>query len=294
MNNITSHNTDVITKIETITPEKADYLIKVDEARRDAIGVRNRPLNFRRLSYYANIMKKGSWRLTHQGIALSKCGLCVDGQHRLHAIKRAGVPVVVSVTRGVDPEIFKFVDVGRARTTADVFAVENIPNASNHSSGINKYFALIDKSGRLKFDRNAKYDSTSEARTHDDVLNFYYDNKDLLTRIYSLTDKYYNDVRILKKSFIYGYFLYLVKQKKHDFEVVKRFYDNLYGLKHDAVSSAPRRLFRMLADIAIGTKDIKPIVQAALFVKTWNAYINGKDVKLLRFSPESEKFPDFE
>ena len=67
---------------------------------------------------FARDMKAGAWQLTHQGIAFNEEGALVDGQHRLHAIVLADVPVTMLVTRGVALEVTGPIDIGRKRETS--------------------------------------------------------------------------------------------------------------------------------------------------------------------------------
>jgi hypothetical protein len=88
----------------------------------------NRPFNNRRVSNhivrkYAEAMSEGRWLLTHQGIAFDREGWLLDGQHRLHAIIEAGIPVEVMVIPGCDPETFSILDTGLRRQAGQLIPV---------------------------------------------------------------------------------------------------------------------------------------------------------------------------
>ena len=99
------------TKVVTITPDMArEWLTRNMK--------NNRPVLKATVHSYARQMRNGSWHLTHQGIAFDENGELVDGQHRLHAIIEANVPVEMNVTynvRHTPGELFT-VDMGRKRT----------------------------------------------------------------------------------------------------------------------------------------------------------------------------------
>jgi hypothetical protein len=99
------------TIIETITPNKARDILKTN--------TRNRALRLSSVAEFARQMTAGCWKLTSQGIAIDTNGVLVDGQHRLHAIVEANVPVQIAVTYDVDPESFDAYDCGIVRTVAD-------------------------------------------------------------------------------------------------------------------------------------------------------------------------------
>lgn len=99
------------TTTELITPEKAlAYLAR---------NVRNRPLRESWVEYLAQQIRTGHWQTTHQGIAFSKTGDLMDGQHRLSAIVRANKAVHLSVTTGMAESIYKVTDCGLKRATFD-------------------------------------------------------------------------------------------------------------------------------------------------------------------------------
>ena len=104
-------------KVMTITPEMADNWLKLNENNRNVMKERVRE--------YAQAMLAGRWSLTHQGIAFDTKGRLLDGQHRLLAIKMAGISVPMLVTFEVehrDGEVLE-IDVGRNRTYKNIVAM---------------------------------------------------------------------------------------------------------------------------------------------------------------------------
>jgi hypothetical protein len=83
------------THVETITPERARALLGSNG---------NRPLRKTRVLAFVEVLKRGHWRLSHQGIAIAADGRVLDGQHRLAAIAEADVTVQMCVTYDVPPE----------------------------------------------------------------------------------------------------------------------------------------------------------------------------------------------
>lgn len=97
------------TEVVTITPEMAEEWLKKN--------IRNiRPLRKAAVSYLAAEITAGKWELTHQGIAFGADGILVDGQHRLAAIARAGVPVECMVTWGIQETGTCAIDSGTKRS----------------------------------------------------------------------------------------------------------------------------------------------------------------------------------
>lgn len=118
------------TEIITITPEMANEMLSLNMEH-------NRRLNKDTVRKYARIMRGGGWNLTHQGIAFDTEGHLVDGQHRLHAIVSANVPVEMMVTRGVEHregEAFS-IDVGARRTLTNIMQISGIEDAVYKNMG---------------------------------------------------------------------------------------------------------------------------------------------------------------
>jgi hypothetical protein len=100
------------TAIETITPRIASSYLE--------LNINNRPLRKSHISLLALDMVNGDWQVTHQGIAFDTNGVLIDGQHRLHAIIEAGVPIQMSVTRGCSASSFSILDRGANRSPSDI------------------------------------------------------------------------------------------------------------------------------------------------------------------------------
>jgi hypothetical protein len=96
------------TEIVEVTPQLAASWLERNHPE-------NRAVNWPRVEVFANDMRAGAWRTTHQGLAFDEEGRLIDGQHRLHAIVSSRVPVQLLVVRGVgsfgDP-----IDCGRTRS----------------------------------------------------------------------------------------------------------------------------------------------------------------------------------
>lgn len=97
----------------TITPAEASKYLANNPA--------NRRISETIVKAMAEDMKAGRWMETHQGIAISKTGRLLDGQHRLTAIIKAGIPVKMMVTFDVDEKAMDAIDQGRKRSTSDIF-----------------------------------------------------------------------------------------------------------------------------------------------------------------------------
>lgn len=92
----------------------------------------NRNLKERSVRGFAADMITGNWSPSHQGIAFDINGNLIDGQNRLSAIVRSGVPVPFLVCRGVPKRIagvksnvMDTLDRGTSRTISDVLKISH-------------------------------------------------------------------------------------------------------------------------------------------------------------------------
>lgn len=100
-------------KVEDVTPETAKLYLQSN------IG--NRRIRKSRVTMFRDILLRGDYILTHQGIAFARDGRLIDGQHRLLAIIESGVTISIVVARDVDKEAYLATDQGARKSTADVF-----------------------------------------------------------------------------------------------------------------------------------------------------------------------------
>ena len=102
--------------VVTVTPTLAkDWLSK---------NTRNRRLSEAMVSRYAQAITAGEWMLNGEPIKFSKSGALIDGQHRLNACIRAGVPFSTYVIRGLNEDVFATLDMGKNRRTPDLISIE--------------------------------------------------------------------------------------------------------------------------------------------------------------------------
>jgi hypothetical protein len=104
------------TEIITITPSLAQSLLLANTA--------NRFMRSRHVDYFVQLLRRGEFSLTHQGIAvegsLDRPIKLIDGQHRLAAIVKSGIPAKMQVTTGAFyQDIYKATDGGANRKLSD-------------------------------------------------------------------------------------------------------------------------------------------------------------------------------
>lgn len=245
--------------IETIDPQRAMELLE--------LNVKNRKINRRRVSSFADMMRRGQWRLTHQGISISPTSL-IDGQHRLKAIIAAGVSVEIMVCTEKDDDNFKRVDTGRARSAGDVFQIEGIKNAKQIAAGISMYIKITKGKG---FNSN----SNQVAKlSHIDILERYNEDPEFYQSICNLSFKMFLKVPIYTVGQIFANMVYLIKFKEYSAEKVIDFFNMLFGVveKHNVHTTTLREV---LIKDAMSQKKFTSNLRTKLLIRTWNNYIKN-------------------
>ena len=79
----------------------------------------NRPRNSETTAKYVRQIREGHWRMTHQGIALTKNGFLLDGQHRLWAILETGATLPMRIFVNEPIENYSVIDCGRNRSNLE-------------------------------------------------------------------------------------------------------------------------------------------------------------------------------
>ena len=110
------------TFVEKITPDQAREFLRKNKT--------NRPLRQSWIRTLADIISRGEWKVTHQGVAITTDNELLDGQHRLNAIVLTGIAVEMNVSYDCDPSSFMVIDGGIKRTTSDHLRVPAIMAAT--------------------------------------------------------------------------------------------------------------------------------------------------------------------
>ena len=120
--------------IEKITPARAQELLD----NYWHAGDKQRPLRPRRIDKYVRIILAGAWGLNHESIAIDDRGNLTDGQHRLHAIIAAGIPVQMSIVwdepykvEGTNILTVSTLDNGVPRSVGDNLHMQKYTNSNN-------------------------------------------------------------------------------------------------------------------------------------------------------------------
>lgn len=239
----------------TITPLLAEHILL-------SLNSSNRPRRSNSVKQYADDMMGGRWRLTGDTVKFGKSGILRDGQHRLAACVRAGVPFETFVLFGIEDDAFAVIDTGRKRQGDDTFSVAGIPNASSAAAAV-RWLKIL----------------TSE-RPDDRAVGF--TNHELLTSYRALKQPLFDDcvadakacckgLRVVHESALAA--LFYIYRAKHS-KAVASFMADMKAMKGGAKKLVNR--LDALKKQALGR--LHETQRNAMLVNTLNCYVAGDTV----------------
>lgn len=249
--------------IETITPEKAEAYLKTN--------TKNRPISKTFIISYADTMRKGGWMLNGVPIVFDTDGQLIDGQHRLLAVKEAGVPVQFAVVRGVRGDAFTTFDCGRHRALGQLIAMQGVKNYNLVAAVVSANRTLVEH-GRLY--NNSSSVSKARRPSNNEEYERYRLDTDGYIKVANTIRNMSDKCRILSASWAGGMYYYLTHTGGYEEEMVYNFFDNLYALESSSIPVV-NVLRKILTTAKLKGRNIQPELLWAYLAKTWNHYVKG-------------------
>jgi len=109
-------------RVITIVPALADLIL-------ERLNTNNRRERQANIARFAGAIETGRFILTGDTIKFSTRGLLIDGQNRLRACVRAGIPFRTHVVFGIDEAAFDRIDANAVRTNPDTLDIAGAPYA---------------------------------------------------------------------------------------------------------------------------------------------------------------------
>ena len=268
-------------KIEEIeiTPEVALGFLQLNS--------RNRARNDKHIMFLADQMATGKWVSNGEPYQFSSNNELLNGQHRLFAIIKSNTTQHGVIETEIDGDVFGTYDTGKKRTAGDVFHVNGVESSVALASMVRAYMAL-----NMGILGSSNIGSANTKTSIVDIYNKYSEKPDLFGDILHKANMYCRKLRILKPSEVGSYMAYLVLDKGHTSGKVESFFKQLCfseGVENTTINIIRDKLINSgLTGFKMTSKH-----RRALITKTWNAYIRGREVKVLTFNENKEELPDF-
>jgi hypothetical protein len=254
-----------------ITPAMAEIMLQWN--------VRNRPLTDSLVKRYTRLMKGGRWSYTGEPLIFSTERL-LDGQHRLAACVASGQAIEALVVFGAPDSAFAFIDVGKTRTAANIFAINGVSNHAIMAAAIQWIVGYEGggmmsgaATGHVGMDHDALY---AEYLKHDGLQDS------------AWVARAFGRAKIVSPSMMCA--IHYICARKNRAMADEFFRKVGEGIGFDGKKDPAYKLHKHLVDAAVSQQRVGRKVAAALTIKAWNAYRLNRDVGVMRFGAD-ETFP---
>lgn len=262
-----------------VTPEVAGEWL-------DTMGV-NRRLSESNLESIAHAMRNGLWHNDGTPIRFNTQGQMIDGQHRCMAIVMTGTTQTLMVVRNVEDAAMTTMDTGKSRSRADVLTIR-YPGVTDATSLAGAGTII------LRWEKNIRGNSLRNLYvSNDEFMAFFESNQDDIIAAKKVGRRVSSHTRgVTVQSVALCAWLF----RRIDKEDAEFFWDRVMdGVGLD--KGSPILMLRKLFERESNTKreNLRVDVAAALIIKAWNAYREGRDVDVLRFKvggAKPERYPE--
>ena len=271
---IMAGNTPLNIEVLEITPHMAQVWLER--------GGKNRRVSPRLVVRLAAAIRRGEWMLTGDSIKIGEDNTVLDGQHRLHAIFQAGIPVTSLVVRNVAAPAMDVIDTGRARTAGDVLALHGYVSV-NATASAARSLLLIERFGRY----NANSREVAELVSNANILRYVEAHPEIPAGV--RMGEVLRGSGLSGGAGLLGAFCTLILRV--DAEAAQEFTQSLASGANLEVDSPILRLRNRLVNQQrfYGSGDERE-AYLAIAIKAWNAWRKGEQMKLLIWR-EGEGFP---
>lgn len=259
-------------RLVLVTPELAGKLLERN--------THNRPIRPKDVAEWEAKFATGEVGTTHQGIAVDTKGILQDGQHRCAAIFHSGVSVQMWVAVGMPPENFKLIDGGRNRSYGDVLALEGETDVAVLGATV-RLVHLFESREYSAWNTGKITNAQVMEAFRGDPIGF----RTAIREGRIIGGK--NGIPMTKTAASAGFYLI---SKVNAAETVAEFFDGLVtgaGLMGGDIRLVLRR---NLNNASKARERATAAVHLALLIKTWNAWIEGSDLRVLTFRRD-ERMP---
>ncbi|MFE9408489.1 hypothetical protein ACFYN0_06790 [Streptomyces sp. NPDC006704] len=258
-----------------ITPEIAESLL--------SRAVVNRRLDWGQVDFLADAIIRGEWQLTHQGIALDGPldeGFLLDGQHRLNAIIKVGIPVWLYVFEGLPRTAFPVLDTGKRRSGVDTL-----------SSTGEKYLPLLHSTIRhvllFKNKPDSSWSGNAARIANGRILAAYNEDSDMYREAVRTGRDISKHLFASQTAVAVGYF---VTTEAAPAVKVDSWIEGLTSGANLEMGDPRLALLKVPHMQKRGKRRYSMREQVAMYIKAWNAWVHEEKIENLRFR-KTERMP---
>lgn len=253
--------------VKEITPDLASAWL--------ARNTHNRNTSPAVIDGYARDMAAGSWKLNGEAIKFSTDGRLLDGQHRLHAVVKAGVTITSVVVEGLASGTQAVMDAGKKRTAADSLGLGGVANARNVAAAARLAIGLEEiKRGRV----------TKRMATVPEIHHWVTENPEVITAAGQM-QRWTKHLDMTPAAVTVAWMLFNSISPEENESFWQSIAENATTGRGDPRSA----LIARLASARMTGARISPVDQLDLAIRAWNAWREGRgDVYLLKVARAGE------
>lgn len=277
MTQISEKKSNLSVDLVYITPQVAQKYL--------SHNTQNRKESPRNVNFLVDQMKKGLFLENGESIVFDVNNNLTDGQHRLMAILKSGIPYHIPVVRGVQKNTMATYDTGKNRSSIDILNLNGFKNATNLSALVKLIYKY--ETRKSKSATTGKNNRT-ETLTNQQVLDFCLQNNDWLQGLMRNSANLYHKAktRVLGVSNL-SYISYIIGGREPN-EQVYDFMKNIYGITRTE-GTATSYLYSRLYNSKINKEPLNFYWTLGMSLKAWNYFIDGNpSVRFFKFSIDQE------
>lgn len=244
----------ITVQYEEITPEVARAMLEKN--------TENRALREGRVLALERDIRSGKFFHTHQGVAFNTNGTLVDGQHRLAAVVRAGIPVTMQVTRGLPVESKPVIDTGAKRTVADVLAFGGYQNTMVMASIVKMH---------LLYSRDTPMGQYVSALSQIEQVEHFEANEEVFITAAKLASAWRGHISAPTSVIGTAWIIF----NEINPEEALQFFTDMVNMTTAGEGDARVALIHRLRRRIENSEKIPYSMQLSMFIKAWNAWRTG-------------------
>jgi hypothetical protein len=246
--------------VELVTPQIAKEWLDVNGA--------NRNIRERLVNAYARDMLSGRWQMAGEPVKFSGSvpPRLLDGQHRLHAVVKSGMDVLLPIVRGLAEDTQQVMDSGAGRTAADALRMRGEVNYANLAATARLAIAY----------QRGQFSGPAEKATHTEIAEFIVLNPDLRDAI-ELSVTWRNGIDMPMS--VLG--LAVWRTLRIDRECCIAFFTQLAERTNFVQGSAILALHNRLTEVRRNRRLLDRADYLSLTFRAWNYWRTGKQTKNL-------------
>jgi len=245
---------------------------------------KNRNISQRDVESLARAMKQGLWREdAGDPIRLNSDGQMIDGQHRMWAIVESGCEFPFLVIRGIDNATQMIMDTGRSRRLSDQLRIQGEASPSELASAISLYSGWLNERMLVRGGgRNKKImvpEGVAILEQYPQLRESVLIGKPLARTVKGGSGRWAAIHCVLSAI---------------DADDAAAFFGQIQTGENLSANSPVMALRKRLADDALAIRKLAIREYTALVFKAWNAYREGRNVRILSWRPGGaapERYP---